>query len=81
MTKRDPHPDNELIDRMAEGGAPGQQSRSGGNVARDVGTRAELDNVLRGEGVERVTGKDNPAEDAVIGDKTAAKIRSGNQNR
>jgi hypothetical protein len=66
---------------MADGGGPGQQSRSGGNVARDVGTRAELDNVLRGEGVERVTGKDNPAENAEPGDKTAAKIRSGNQSR
>ena len=60
MTKRNPHPDNELIDELTADGTPGQQSRSGGNIARDVGTRAELDRVLRGEGVERVTGKDNP---------------------
>jgi hypothetical protein len=81
MTKRDPHPDNDLIDELTEGGSAFQQSRSGGNVARDVGTRAELDNVLRGEGVERVTGKDNPAENAATGEKTAAKIRSGDQSR
>jgi hypothetical protein len=81
MTKRNPHPDNELIEELAAGGAPGQQSRSGGNIARDVGTRAELDNLLRGAGVERVTGKDNPAEDATTGARTAAKIRRGDQNR
>lgn len=43
MTKRDPHPDNDLIDSMAEdsGGSTAQNDRSGGNLARDVGTRAE----------------------------------------
>ena len=71
------HPDNEMIDRMQEEGAAGQQGRAGGNVARNVGTRAELNNADGDAGVERVTGKDNPEADADKGNKTRAKIQQG----
>ena len=82
MTKRDPHPDNALIDELTEGaGGASQHSRAGGNLARDVGTRAELDSALEGDIVERVRGQDDPDRDAITGDKTMAKIRSGNQSR
>lgn len=42
--RRDPHPDNQLIDDMQEEGLGGgaQQGRSGGNLQRDVATRDEL---------------------------------------
>lgn len=77
MTERKPHPDNELIDRMQEEGTPGHQGRSGGNVNRTVGTRAELERADGDAGgVTRATGSDNPADDAVKGDKTRAAIRS-----
>jgi hypothetical protein len=78
MTKRDPHPDNELIARMQEEGGGGQQSRSGGNIATDNGTRAELEQATGGDtGVTRVTGEYNPGQDAQKGDKTRATFRSG----
>ena len=84
MTQRKPHPDNELIDRMQEDAVPtAQQSRSGGNVNRTVGTRAELreaEGSLEGEEVERATGSDNPDQDARKGNKTFDKIRTGRQN-
>ena len=43
MTQRDPHPDNKLIDEMAEEslGAGAQQDRSGGNLARNIATQDE----------------------------------------
>ncbi|KHK92885.1 hypothetical protein [Novosphingobium malaysiense] len=69
------HPDNELIDSMAE--APSQQSSSGGNVARDVGKRAEEQSLKQGEGVERVTGRDHPAEDARKGGKSLSQMQGG----
>ena len=84
MTERKPHPDNELIDRMQEESIPtAQQSRSGGDVARRVGTRAELheaEGTLEGDEVERAVGSDNPADDAMKGNKTFEKIRTGKQN-
>lgn len=82
MTERKPHPDNELIEELARGGgAASQQSASGGNLQRDIGTQAELDSALEGDIVERVQGQDKPAQDEIKGDKTIAKIRSGNQDR
>ena len=43
MTERKPHPDNDLIDQAEQDSVPtAQAGRSGGNVARTVGTRAEL---------------------------------------
>jgi hypothetical protein len=77
MTERDPHPDNDLIDSMAKdaGGSTTQNDRAGGNLARDVGTRAEertTEGNLSGEEVDRVKGSDNPEQDALKGDKTIA---------
>lgn len=75
MTKRDPHADNDLIDSLQEdrGGATQQNDRAGGNLARDVGTRAEqrtAEGKLEGDEVDRATGSDNPRQDALKGDKT-----------
>lgn len=84
MAERKPHADNELIDEMQEDSAPeAQLDRSGGNVARTVGTRAELheaEGTLEGEEVERAVGSDNPDDDEMKGNKTFDKIRTGNQN-
>jgi hypothetical protein len=84
MTERKPHPDNEMIDQMQqESIEPTQQGSSGGNVNRTVGSRAELheaEGQLEGEEVERATGRDNPAQDAMKGNKTFDKIRTGRQN-
>lgn len=78
------HPDNERIDEMQDESVKhAQQSRAGGNVARRVGTRAELheaEGTLEGEEVERVVGSDNPDQDARKGNKTFDKIRTGKQN-
>ena len=75
MTERKPHSDNALIDELEEqGGAPSQGGRSGGNVARDVGTRAEIHKTIRDTGMERPTGQDNPAEDALKGEKTIDRL-------
>ena len=75
MTEPKPHSDNALIDELEDqGGAPAQGSRSGGNVARDVGTRAEIHRTVRDTGMERPTGKDNPAEDAMKGTKTIDRL-------
>jgi len=74
MTKRDPHADNELIDSMEDeaGGATAQNDRSGGNLARDVGTRAEekaTEGHLEGDEVDRVRGSDKET-DSLKGDTT-----------
>lgn len=76
MTKFDPqHSDNDLISKASELPTPGQGSRSGGNVATRVGTRAELNAALGEEPfVERVTGNDDPDADAVKGPKTQAQF-------
>ena len=84
MTERKPHPDNELIDQMQQDSMPGAQgSTSGGTLATDIGSRAELheaEGQLEGEEIERVTGSDNPARNERMGDKTYDKIRSGQQD-
>jgi hypothetical protein len=77
MPERNPHPDNELIDAMEEsgGGSTQQNTRAGGNLARDVGTRAEekaAEGHLEGDEVDRVKGSDDPARDRLKGDKTIA---------
>ena len=85
MPERDPHRDNDLIDQAQEDSIPtAQADRSGGNVNRTVGTRAELHDAqgtLEGDEVERAVGSDNPADDAMKGNKTFDKIRTGNQDR
>ncbi|QZH75294.1 MAG: hypothetical protein JY451_01285 [Erythrobacter sp.] len=69
------HPDNKLIDEMQDGSTPSQQSRGGGNVARDVGTRGELNRATDPDNREPVIGSDNPEEDAKKGPKTRAEIQ------
>ena len=57
MTERQPHPDNDLIDRMRS--APGGSGSAGGNLQRDVGSRAELHHVADEDPeVERVRKSD-----------------------
>ena len=84
MTERKPHPDNEMIDQMEQESTPtAQGGTSGGDVARTVGSRAELheaEGQLEGEEVERATGRDNPEQNDVKGRKTFDKIRTGRQN-
>lgn len=76
MPKPNPeHFDNDLIDRAGDLPTPGQGSRSGGNVATRVGTRAELHAALGdASSVERVTGNDDPDADAKKGPKTQAQF-------
>jgi hypothetical protein len=85
MPERDPHPDTDVIDQTQEDSVPAAQAgRSGGNVSRTVGTRAELNEAqgtLEGDDVERATGSDNPADDEMKGNKTFDKIRTGDQAR
>jgi hypothetical protein len=68
------HPDNDLIDQAQQDSMPNaQQSRAGGGVSGEVGTRAELNAAqgqLEGEEVERATGSDNPEQDARKCDKS-----------
>ena len=55
------HDDSEIIDRAEE--APDFGGVSGGNVQRDVGSRAEVEHEVEGKpGVTRVTAKDKPPE-------------------
>jgi len=76
MTKRDPHPDNELIARMQEEATPAHQGRTRG-LAQDNGTRAELEQAGGGDtGVTRVTGEYKDGQDAMKGSKTREAIRS-----
>jgi hypothetical protein len=77
MPQRNPHADNALIDAMEEdaGGSTQQNTRAGGNLARDVGTRAEekaIEGHLEGDEVDRVKGSDDSAADRLKGDKTIA---------
>ena len=75
MTERKPHPDNELIDELQEDGpTPSQGGSAGGQVNRDVGSRTDLHKAVRDTGMERPTGQDNPAEDAMKGEKTIAHL-------
>ena len=54
--------DSELIESMEE--APAQGGRSGGNLQRDIGTRADEEHRIDGKtGVTRVRASDKP-EDA-----------------
>jgi hypothetical protein len=83
MVKQRRPDDNALIDRMADEGTLPHQGSAGGDLARKVGSRGELNRArgdLVGEEVERVIGSDDPAHDAVKGAKTFDKIRTGRQN-
>ena len=54
------HDDSELIERMED--SPGQGGRSGGRMARDVGTQDELERETEGPGITRVRGSDKKEE-------------------
>ncbi len=67
MTKRDPHADNDLIDDLAaEGGGTGQGSAAGGDLQRDVGSRAELNEATASDpeptGVEKGDKRPEPPQ-------------------
>jgi hypothetical protein len=69
------HSDNDLIDRMKEFDTPSQQSSSGGEVNRQVGSRGELNRALNPENREPEIGSDNPAQDAKKGEQTRQAIQ------
>lgn len=79
MTKRDPHSDIALIDELTEDAAPGQGSSAGGNVARTVGSSADLERATDPEAREPATGKYNPEDSADMGEKTTGEIKRGRQ--
>ena len=55
------HDDSDLIENMDP--APDQGGRSGGNLQRDIATRAEEERRVDGKtGVTRVRGSDKPEE-------------------
>ncbi len=64
------HPDNELITELTEYDTPSQKSSSGGEVNRQVGSRADLNRALDPDNREPEVGSDNPAQDAMKGPKT-----------
>ncbi|RPF70798.1 hypothetical protein [Aurantiacibacter spongiae] len=70
------HPDNDLIDSMSETATPSQQSRSGGQVPKDVGTRGEANRATDPDNREPEVGSDNPAQDAKKGPKTREAIQN-----
>ena len=69
------HPDNELIDELTEYDTPSQQSSSGGEVNRQVGTRGELNRATDPDNREPEVGSDNPSQDAMKGEKTLAAMQ------
>jgi hypothetical protein len=73
------HSDKDLIDDMTAEDTPAQQGSAGGNVPRRVGKRGEENRATDPDNREPVVGSDNPAQDAVKGEKTMRKIKSGNQ--
>jgi hypothetical protein len=75
VERKSRHSDNDLIKAAQENATPSQQSSAGGNVNRDVGTRAELSRAADPEDTERALGSDNPREDAAKGGKTIAAIQ------
>jgi hypothetical protein len=78
------HSDNETIDEMQDDARrDAHQGSAGGNLHRTVGSRAELheaEGTLEGEEIERTLGDDDPDADAMKGNKTFEKIRTGKQN-
>ena len=50
--------DSEIIDAAED--APSQGGRSGGNLARDIGTRDAIEHGVEGQSITRVRGGDKP---------------------
>ena len=63
MTDRRQDNDNELIDELTEDPTPGQGNASGGDLAREIGQRDELQSA-RGEdpSITRVQKSDKPRQ-------------------
>lgn len=55
------HDDSDLIDEAQD--APSQGGRSGGRLARDIGTRDAIEHGMEGQSITRVRG-DDKKEDA-----------------
>ena len=63
MTDRPRDNDNELIDEMTEDAAPGQSGSSGGDLAREIAQRDELEPADGGDPhVTRVQKGDKPRQ-------------------
>jgi hypothetical protein len=56
------HDDKDIIDEAAKEDTVHFGGSSGGNLQRDIGSRAEAKATLRGEEIERVRNKDKPEE-------------------
>lgn len=70
------HPtDNALISEKGAKLTPGTQGSAGGNLNRDVGSRAEQDRLIDPEAYERDYGADDPKMDALKGQKTLDAIQ------
>lgn len=50
--------DSEIIDAAEE--APGQGGRSGGRLARDIGTQDAIEHGIEGQSITRVRGENKP---------------------
>ena len=76
MTDRQRDNDNDLIDDLTARPTPEQSGSSGGNLARDVGKRADLESAVEGEdaGISRVRKSDKPDD----GDEPTLPDRFGN---
>ena len=81
MTKRDPHADNDMIDKLQEEGGVADSGASGGNLQRDVGAQAELNAATGGMDRERPHASDHPqGMNEAKGDKTRARLQPGQDN-
>jgi hypothetical protein len=56
------HDDKDIIEEASDEGAVSFGGSSGGNLQRDIGSRAEAKAPQRGEEIERVRDKDKPEE-------------------
>ena len=74
------HPDNELIERLTEHDTPSQQSTAGGATPKQVGSRAELNRAFDPDNREPEVGSDNPAQDAMKGEKTLQAMQDNRSN-
>ena len=82
MTKRDPHPDNELIDQLQEEGGVADGGTAGGNLQRDIGTRVELSSSVGDQRSIGAQAQDHPqAMNEAKGEKTIARLQPGNGNQ
>lgn len=81
MPERKPHPDNALIDELGDQAtAPTQGSTAGGDLQRDVGSRAELHNTAGATRSERPHGQDAPdGQRTAKGERTMERLDPSNK--